>query len=173
MSKLTLEVMRVEHIPQVCEIEQAVFESTWSKTVFERELRCNPSAKYIVVNEGQTVMGYAGVWLVEDEAHVTSLAVALGNRGKGIGGRLLYGLVELCRQGGVLWITLEVRESNRVALRLYRRFGFVKVGKRHNYYKDGEDALVMWAGNIQSAGYRSRLEKLYERFRMDEVELLV
>lgn len=91
------------------------------------------------------VVGYAGMWIVLDEAHVTNVAVAPEHRGRDIGDRLLSELERRARLRGCLRMTLEVRPSNAVAIALYRKHGFVARGRRPGYYSDThEDAIIMW-----------------------------
>jgi len=135
--------MRPEDLDQVMSIEVVSFPTPWSRDSYEGEMK-NSLARYIVVEcEGQ-VAGYAGVWLVADEAHITNIAVHPDWRGQGVGEALLNALVAIAAGSGAQRLTLEVRPSNLPALRLYRKFRFLPVGLRKKYYSDtGEDALVM------------------------------
>jgi ribosomal-protein-alanine N-acetyltransferase len=90
------------------------------------------------------VIGYAGAWVVLDECHITNIAVAEAERGKGIGRKLTEALIRYVSNLGAAYATLEVRVSNERAQRLYKSLGFVSVGKRKRYYEDnGEDAFLM------------------------------
>ena len=90
------------------------------------------------------LVAFAGLWLMADEAHITTFAVHPSWRRQGVAHRLMVRLVELSRQIGAQRMTLEVRVSNLAAQSLYRRFGFVVVGRRPRYYTDdAEDALIM------------------------------
>lgn len=170
MNALRVIRMNESHIPAVRDIELRAFQSTWPEDAFITEVRRNRSARYLVVCEAEDVLGYVGIWLVEDEAHITSIAVDPERRGQRLGSKLLYCMIELCRQEGARWITLEVRDDNEVALRMYRRFGFARVGRRKKYYKGGQDALVMWAGNLQSQSYGARLERLRSTWEPNELK---
>ena len=103
--------------------------------------------------------------LVDDDAHLTTLGVAPEARRRHLGTRLLLALVERALDSGSRHLTLEVRASNTNAQRLYERFGFAEVGKRHGYYR-GEDAVVMWAIDIDAAEYQERLDGI--RFELGE-----
>ncbi len=107
------------------------------------------------------VVGYGGLWLTVDEAHITAIAVDPRQRGKGIGELLLSTLVDHAYELGALQITLEVRVSNLVAQRLYVKYGFQPAGTRKRYYTDnGEDALIMWTDPINAPEYKTRLAEL-------------
>lgn len=137
--------MREEDIDQVLEIEHASFTTPWSREAFYNELNMNKFAVYIVVEADKKVVGYCGVWIVIDEAHVTNIAILPEYRGRKLGEALMQNLFEVARTMGAKSMTLEVRVTNYVAQSLYRKFGFQKGGLRKNYYTDNqEDALVMW-----------------------------
>lgn len=107
------------------------------------------------------IIGYAGIWLSLDEAHITTIASAPEARRRGVGELLLNGLIDLSFELGASYMTLEVRVSNDSAQRLYLKYGFETRGTRPRYYTDnGEDALIMWTPDIGSAEYQSRLRRL-------------
>lgn len=109
----------------------------------------------------ETLAGYAGLWLMLDEAHITTIAVRPNLRGQGLGELLLIGLIDLASALGASYLTLEVRISNTVAQNLYRKYGFREEGVRKRYYTDNnEDALIMWSEPINSASFQNRLAKL-------------
>ncbi len=156
-----IEPMREQDIPRVTEIERASFPTPWPPDAYHREIRENRTAYYIVARVGEEVVGYAGMWVILEEAHVTTIAVDPKWRGRKIGERLLAALIEEAQRRGARWVTLEVRKSNRVAQQLYRKYGFREVHVRKGYYTDnGEDALIMWTGNILEEPFRSRFESL-------------
>lgn len=135
----------VEDIPALVEIEKRSFTTPWTKEAFLQELRDNAFAHYTVVEMGERVVAYCGIWLIGDEAHVTNIAVHPGFRGMRIGEALLVYVMGLSKFKGAKRMTLEVRPSNKVALNLYRKYGFVHEGTRHAYYQDNkEDAWIMW-----------------------------
>lgn len=137
--------MEEQDIDSVLEIEHASFTTPWSREAFYNELYNNKFAVYIVLETGQKVVGYCGVWVVADEAHVTNVAILPEFRGKKLGEALMRKLVEVVKERGAKSMTLEVRVSNEIAQSLYRKFGFQNGGIRKNYYSDNqEDALVMW-----------------------------
>ncbi|MCM3569902.1 ribosomal protein S18-alanine N-acetyltransferase [Neobacillus mesonae] len=137
--------MREEDIDQVLEVEHASFTLPWSREAFYNELHNNKFAVYIVLEHEQKVIGYCGVWIVIDEAHVTNVAILPEYRGKKLGDAMMRELIDVSRQMGAKSMTLEVRVTNHIAQSLYRKMGFQNGGIRRNYYSDNqEDALVMW-----------------------------
>jgi len=106
------------------------------------------------------LVGYAGMWLMLDEAHITTIGVRRIARGYGLGELLLQSLIEQAGEMGAQRVTLEVRVSNLVAQNLYRKYGFAEEGVRRRYYSDnGEDALIMTTGPIDSPEYQRRLRE--------------
>ena len=143
-ARVVVDAMRLEDVPAVHEIEQLSFRTPWPTHAFEQELRGNRLARYVVARAGDIVVGFAGVWLMVDDAHVTTFGVHPDWRRQGIGRHLLLNLYELSVALGARQMTLEVRVSNGAAQALYRSFGFEVAGRRPRYYSDdGEDALVM------------------------------
>jgi ribosomal-protein-alanine N-acetyltransferase len=105
------------------------------------------------------VVGYAGLWLMVDEAHVTTIGVHPDHRGQGAGELLFLGLVDIAHQMRAVRITLEVRVSNKGAQAMYRKFGLEVAGVRKRYYSDnGEDAYIMWSQPIASPQFRDKVE---------------
>jgi [ribosomal protein S18]-alanine N-acetyltransferase len=145
VSSLALDRMRAEDLDEVLAIERASFTMPWSRGAFLYEIQQNRVARCWVgrLPDGQ-VVGYLCLWEVADEVHITNVAVRPNARRQGIARSLLSSVLEDGRSRGFKVVVLEVRPSNRHALRLYESFGFRVVGRRHGYYYDtGEDALVM------------------------------
>ena len=120
-------------------------------------------------HQGQTavpedrLLGYAGMWVMADEAHVMSIASRQENRRQGIGEALLIGLIELAQKHMANVVTLEVRQSNKGAQSLYAKYGLREKGIRKGYYLDNrEDAIIMTTDYIRSQEYRDRLRRLKE-----------
>ena len=104
------------------------------------------------------VIGYGGLWLMVDEAHVTSVAVHPQFRGQGLGELLMLSLMEVALRLDARFVTLEVRVSNAVARKLYEKLGFRQAGIRPRYYTDNnEDAVVMWSDEVRAPPFRERL----------------
>ena len=156
-----IEPMAVSDIEAVRELEREAFATTWQEEAFANELAHNQAATYLVLRGGDGLLaGYAGFWLVQDEAHVTSIAIRPEFRGRQLGKRLMHAMVSRAAALGALWMTLEVRADNPQAQQLYRRFGFARVGVRPKYYQGSVDAWIMWAGNLASPSYQQRLAGL-------------
>jgi ribosomal-protein-alanine N-acetyltransferase len=144
--------MRMVDIPEVHDIEQASFNEPWPEHALRQELTGNRLARYLVAERGGRVVGFAGVWMMVDDAHITTFGVHPDHRRTGIGVRLLVAVADLAIDLDAVRLTLEVRPSNDPARLLYARFGFVEVGRRPRYYTDdGEDALVMTTPELSGA----------------------
>jgi len=110
--------------------------------------------------ELKSIVGYAGLWLMTDEAHITTIAVDPDYQGYSIGELLLLGLIDRAQQIGARWLTLEVRTSNKVAQNLYEKYTFKEMGLRRRYYSDNnEDALVMWTDPIDSGTFQAAVRR--------------
>lgn len=143
LDEITLERMTQYDVAAVLRIEHVSFPSAWSAESYLRELR-NPTSYYIVARWRGEIVGYAGMWVIEDESHVSTIAVRPDLRRGGLGEMLMRHLIGVARRRGTARMTLEVREANRVAQSLYAKLGFVVRGVIPRYYGDtGEDALVM------------------------------
>jgi ribosomal-protein-alanine N-acetyltransferase len=161
--------MTTADIPAVHEIERASFPLPWPPYAFRQELESNRMAHYLVVRADEQVVAYAGLWLMVDEAHVTTFAVLPAWRRQGVGGRLLCELLELADDLGASVATLEVRLSNDAARKLYQRFGFRPVGVRPRYYSDnGEDALIMTTERLDSPAMHRLRTSLAQRYGADQ-----
>ena len=153
--------MRLADIEAVHLIEAASFTTPWPSFAFQQELETNRLARYIVARSGDEIVGYAGLWLMVDEAHITTFAVAPRHRRQGIGQAMLLYLLGLAESVGASVATLEVRISNTSAQRLYQKCGFRPVGVRTRYYTDNnEDALIMTTDELTSRGMRHRVARL-------------
>lgn len=164
--RFTIESMHRKHLRQILPLEQAAYPTSWSRSVFESELDQvgNGSRCYIVIRSAQRLVGYAGLWFVDDpdggQAHVTNVVVDSDRRREGIATRLLLELAERAIERGCVAWTLEVRASSEGAIELYRRFGFAPAGVRKRYYENDEDAIVMWCHDIHTPEYADRLRAL-------------
>jgi ribosomal-protein-alanine N-acetyltransferase len=108
-----------------------------------------------------SIVGFAGLWLMVDEAHITTIAMHPDYRRLGLGELMLASLIDISYDIGAKWVTLEVRVSNYAAQNLYRKYGFREAGLRHRYYSDNqEDALIMWTDEINSPAYRQKFSEL-------------
>jgi ribosomal-protein-alanine N-acetyltransferase len=133
--------LREEDIPALLLIEVEANPLPWSAGMFRQEL-ANPLGKFFVYREGGTIVGYAGFWDMVGHGHSSNLAVEKSRRGRGVGAGIVGLLLAAMRECGITGATLEVRESNTAATRLYERCGFVLEGRRKGYYRNGEAALI-------------------------------
>ncbi len=153
--------MRRRHLRAVLRIEQQVYPRPWSLGLFMSELGYGPSRVYVTARVGSTVVGYGGLMLVVDDGHITTLAVDPRWHRHGIGTRVLHTLAVAGIARGAKNLTLEVRVGNEAAQGLYRGFGFAPAGIRKGYYvESNEDALIMWANDVDTPDYERRLAGL-------------
>lgn len=142
---LTFRNLNEKDIDEILEIEHESFAMPWTKEAFHNELTQNKFAVYIGVEMEGKVIGYCGVWIVVDEAHITNVALLPQYRGRKLGEALMRQVMEVSSEMGARTMTLEVRISNDIAQSLYRKLGFQNGAIRKNYYTDNqENALVMW-----------------------------
>lgn len=136
--------MRPDDIDKVYAIECECFSHPWSKEAFLNEIN-QRLAFYLVVEKDGEVVGFAGVWLILDEGHITNIAIKKAFQGQGLGYLLTAKLLVEIKRKGIHKITLEVRKSNTKARSLYKKLGFVEAGERKNYYSQPtEDGIIMW-----------------------------
>lgn len=153
--------MRRRHLRTVLRIETEVYPRPWTMNLFISELAMRSSRSYYVAKVGPTVVGYSGLMLVAEDAHVTTIAVDPRWQRHQIGTRLLANIARDARERGARHLTLEVRVSNEPAQNMYRTFGFRPAGIRKGYYVEtNEDALVMWADDIDEPPYLERLLRI-------------
>lgn len=192
---LTLRYMRLGDIRQVETIDVMCFDPPWSNESYAFEINESKISHMVVLEEnpgaapaepirrrtfwdrmrgrgrglettlGGAVVGYGGLWKIEDEAHISTIAIDPDWRGKGYGEILLAGMFGKALQLQAGYIVLEVRVSNAVAQGLYRKYGFCRVGRRKSYYRnDSEDAWDMRVALDRDT--RHRFERLYEKLRL-------
>ena len=156
--------LRRRHLRPVVRIEEDAYLRPWSASLFLSEISQRSSRRYTVAVVGPMVMGYCGLMVVGDEGHVTTLTVDPRWQQRGIGTLLLLDLARAAPRLEVHHLTLEVRVGNSPAQVIYRRFGFAPAGVRKNYYPEtGEDAIVMWARDIDTPLYADRLSRIESR----------
>ncbi len=197
-----VERMQVDDLDQIRRIEKESFPTPWPRDSYRREIMQNDRAQYLVLRRAgvpraapsrdvpprrlrfplwrfgaqraaaDDIVGFAGLWVMVDEAHITTIAVDMAHRGRGLGELMLIELIKLGQAAGASHMTLEVRVSNTVAQALYRKFSFRENGIRPRYYSDDrEDALVMWSDPINDGRFKQRLAgcetALTERLRWE------
>lgn len=140
---IVIEKMSERHIEKIASLEKECFSSPWSENALKEELTNEYARFFTAVCDGE-ICGYIGAHNILGEIYITDIAVFEKYRRKGIGEKLLQKLVSVCEQEQADFITLEVRESNTVAVSLYEKAGFKTVGKRKAFYeKPREDAILM------------------------------
>ncbi len=156
--------LQVADIPVIADLEKEIYPQPWSEGVFRDELTRDDRAYVAAVADGE-IIGFGGLMLVGEDAHVTTLAVGVGERRIGLGTRLMLQLIDAAVARGAHNLTLEVRSTNSGAQRLYERFGMGAVGVRKHYYRD-DDAVIMWVRDINHPDYTARLDAI--RARLEE-----
>lgn len=193
--------MAVEDIPEVAAVERLCFTNPWPTSAYRRELRDPARNHYIVLRWTDTeapaalherprpvlplfsfgrrgesasrsrIVGFAGLWIMLDEAHITTIGITPEHRRRSLGEMLFVALVDEAVRRGARWVTLEVRVSNEAAQTLYRKYGFEVQGTRRNYYSDnGEDAYIMWSPELDDPAVHNRHRRLREDLERRLVE---
>jgi [ribosomal protein S18]-alanine N-acetyltransferase len=145
MVDVQIRPMCLADLDEIIEIELASFTSPWNKESFEMELLENKFACYYIIGDKQNIYGYCGLWVIYESAQITNIAIHPKFRGNKYGEMLFAYALNKAREKGAQELSLEVRVSNIVAQKMYRKFGLKPVGVRKNYYTDNqEDALLMW-----------------------------
>ncbi len=152
MTEIIIRRAEKDDVRDIYDIEKLCFASPWSVDSLTYELEKNPMALYIAAEADGKTAGYAGLWKIGDEGHITNVAVRPEFRRMKIGEKIIGALIESASREGIAHFTLEVRKSNMPAIKLYEKFGFRTEGVRKKYYEDnGEDALIMWSHTAQAA----------------------
>jgi ribosomal-protein-alanine N-acetyltransferase len=153
--------MTKKHLKDVIRIEQQEYVQPWTSTLFVSEMAQRTTRRYTVALAEKVVIGYTGLMLIDEEGHVNTLTVDGAWQRRGVASLLLLDLARAAVKAGARHLTLEVREHNEAAKALYMRFGFAPVGIRKNYYAEtSEDAIIMWARDIDNGEYKARLAKI-------------
>jgi len=155
MFDVSFETMRQIHIAAVLEIEHEAFSSPWTAQMFLQEVEESGFSRSYVVLEKGRVVGYFVAWSLRRQVHLLNVAVAKSHQRKGIGRLTLQFLIDLAKREYKDMITLEVRESNETAIRLYRSFGFVPVGVHREYYNDDKENALLMSRSISGCDERT------------------
>ena len=163
-ANIRIERMQIEDVEEVAELDKKCFPTPWSVSAYSNEVH-NPSAYYVVARVDDRIIGFAGIWLIMEEAHITTIGVDPEFRGQKIGERILVHLLEEAIHRGARRATLEVRKTNFIAHKLYDKYMFRTVAVRKGYYtSNNEDALVMWVDDMWNSdflkNFRRRKEEL-------------
>lgn len=163
MLEVQVRHMQEHDVDQIMEIEKVSFGSHhWSAQSFIAEMK-NKLGNYFVAVDATSnkVVGYCGYWMIQEEAHITTVASSPALRKCGIGELLLQRMIESVYALEGKWLTLEVRASNIMAISLYKKYGFSSLGVRKNYYQDNnEDALIMWTESVWAPKFKENYESL-------------
>ncbi len=158
---LRIEKLKRRDLRHVLRIESKVFPEPWSVAVFSSELALRKGRLYRAAWNGEEMAGYIGFMMVDDEAHMTTIATSPGCQRSGVATTMIVDGIRTLLADGIKHISLEVAANNEPAQALYRRFGFAPVAVRKHYYPvTGQDALVMWVYDIDTDEYARRLEEL-------------
>jgi ribosomal-protein-alanine N-acetyltransferase len=164
---ISIEPMRFSDVNEVCGIDHMSYRNPWSREMFLGELRKAPYSSCLVARMDERIVGYGIVEYIMEEAHCINIAVHPSYRQQKIGERVFLALMRKAIERGSERLTLEVRESNQAAQRLYEKFGLMIVGVRRRYYHpDGENAMIMWVDDIQTPEYVERLREIEEEWSM-------
>lgn len=145
MAELVIRRAEAKDVETIETLEQLCFSQPWSYESIYQDIVENDRAVYIVAETEGQVIGYAGLWIIVDEGHITNVAVSPDYRRNSVGNTIITALLQVTEDMGVKRHTLEVRKSNQAAINLYEKQGFTEAGERKGYYEDnGEDALIMW-----------------------------
>ncbi len=158
--EITVDLLSRKHLKSVQRIDTMVYKKPWSMALLQQEMTLEDRTHIVALDRGR-VVGHAGLLTAVDEGHITTVAVDPAAQGRGIATGLLLALINRAHGLDVTALTLEVRVSNTKAQDLYRRFGFVPAGMRKSYYADTkEDAVVMWAVDVDQPEYRAKIATL-------------
>jgi ribosomal-protein-alanine N-acetyltransferase len=157
-------------LDEIMPLERRCFKDPWTRHMYLSDLTGNPLATYRVLRSPPEMaargmeqaifpplLAYGGFWLLLDEAHIATIATHPRWRGRGLGLWLMLALLDVAMERGAALSTLEVRVGNALARRLYEKLGFEEVGERRNYYRDGEDALIMTTPPLLDPAMQDRL----------------
>lgn len=142
---VTIRQAQITDLDKIYECETICFESPWSFSMLYEDIVVNTNTVYMVIEKDEQIIGYGGMWIIVDEAHITNVCVRPEFRGNGYAKQLMRSLAQKSHLYGAEAMTLEVRVSNRAALKLYKHCGFSIQGLRKKYYSNKEDAYIMWA----------------------------
>ena len=162
--RLTIKPMKQTDLDDVMVVEEVAFASPWNHGMYLRELE-RLDACYLTAKSGSLLIGYGGVLVILDEAHIMTLAVRNDYRRQGIAMRILLELISRAEEMEAHFLTLEVRKSNQPAISLYEKLGFQIMGERKHYYIDNlENALIMWTDRITLPENRKLLRSLRKKY---------
>lgn len=139
--EIKIRKMTMEDFYKIEESLESEFDEFWKPSILKSELE-NPNSKYVVAEEDSQIVGFAGIILLPDDAEITNIVTKKSERKKGIGNLLLAKIIEMAKEDKNN-ISLEVNEKNEIAIKLYEKYGFEKVGIRKKYYNGTDNAIIM------------------------------
>lgn len=162
-----ISLMTIDDVEFVAELDKVCFPTPWSVSAYITETH-NPAGFYIVAREDDKIVGFAGEWLVMDEAHITTIGVDPQYRRKKIGESMLICLLDEATKRGARRVSLEVRRYNNAAQTLYKKYMFEYAAIRKGYYSNNnEDAIVMWINDMQSPEFKELFDKNRKALEID------
>jgi ribosomal-protein-alanine N-acetyltransferase len=165
LSDILVRRMTMDDVEQVCAVDALCYATPWHSGAYITELT-NRHATYFTAECRGQLVGYSGMWVVLDEAQITTIAVHPEFRGRRIARLLFHMLMESGRDQGATRASLEVRERNAPAIAVYRRYGFQEAALRRNYYQDTqENGLVMWREGMRETAFAELLQRERELLR--------
>ncbi|MGG6268154.1 ribosomal protein S18-alanine N-acetyltransferase [Leptolyngbya sp. AN03gr2] len=165
MNSITLQAIDKTLLPQVLELDLICFDGLWTEEGYQREID-SPNSELIAITIDNHLIGYGCFWAIVDEAHITIIGIHPDYQRQGLGNLILLALLDRACQRQMKHATLEVRISNQSAISLYEKFQFKVAGQRKKYYADtGEDALILWRGELQTAEFQNTLKEKWLEIR--------
>ncbi len=134
--------MKINDYEKIKDSLQEEYDEFWTPNILRSELE-NNNSKYIVAKENTKIVGFAGILITPDDVQITNIVTKKSERKKGIGNLLLDKIIKMAKNTNKNSISLEVNEKNLIAINLYKKFGFKKIGSRKKYYNGIDDAIIM------------------------------
>jgi ribosomal-protein-alanine N-acetyltransferase len=160
LTQIYLSEINQKFLSQLRAIDCACLGDFWSLETYQQEIDSPRSHVLGLTTDNHELLGFGCLWEVLEEAHITVLAVRPEYQGQGLGKAIVWGLLKQARDRNLEWATLEVRESNQIAIAIYEKFGFKEIGRRKKYYEmTGDDALVLWCKGLHTEGFGMALEE--------------
>jgi [ribosomal protein S18]-alanine N-acetyltransferase len=181
--QIYLKPLTAQYLDEVVALDQQCLGGLWSLDGYQRELN-SPNSSLLTLSllsetkTSEKMIGIGCFWSILEEAHITILGIHPDFQEQGLGKILLFYLLKDARQRQLERATLEVKESNQVAISLYEKFGFKLAGKRKKYYQDtGEDALIFWLGTLAKPEFNQNLvqweQEICDRLKQNKLQIII
>lgn len=141
-SNIEVTQMSIDDLENIKDVLQSEFDDFWNYNIFKSELT-NIFSKYVVAKQYNTIVGFAGMQIILDEATIMNIVTKATQRNSGIASKMLEKLIDIAKDCNLKSITLEVNENNTAAINLYKKYNFKQVGLRRRYYKNQDSAVLM------------------------------